>query len=52
MASNTRTTCFDTRLLCGLAGTTVTTYDLVSYGASPQSTSSAISRTCPYEGLF
>ncbi|KAJ5813153.1 hypothetical protein N7447_010176 [Penicillium robsamsonii] len=41
MASNTRMTCFDARLLRGLIGTTVTTYDLVSDGASPQSTSLA-----------
>ncbi|KAG2006430.1 hypothetical protein GB937_008718 [Aspergillus fischeri] len=39
MAPRTRTTCFDTRLLRGLVGTTVTTYDLVSDGASPESTS-------------
>ncbi|KAJ5135633.1 uncharacterized protein N7515_004911 [Penicillium bovifimosum] len=34
MASNTRITCFDARLLRGLVGTTVTTYDLVSDDAS------------------
>lgn len=36
-----RTTDFDARLLRGLVGTTVTTYDLVSDGASPKSTSLA-----------
>ncbi|CAG8924335.1 unnamed protein product [Penicillium salamii] len=41
MASNNRVTCFDARLLRGLVGTTVTTYDLVSDGASLQSTSLA-----------
>ncbi|KAJ5162052.1 hypothetical protein N7492_007444 [Penicillium capsulatum] len=41
MASDTRMTCFDARLLRGLVGTTATTYDLVSDGASPQSTSLA-----------
>ncbi|KAL3474926.1 hypothetical protein BJX99DRAFT_259846 [Aspergillus californicus] len=45
MVYKERTTCFDTRLLRGLVGTTVTTYDLVSDGASPQSTLSAVSRT-------
>ncbi|KAJ5301146.1 Methionine aminopeptidase 1 [Penicillium atrosanguineum] len=39
MVTNTRTTCFDARLLRGLVGTTVTTYDLVSDGASPEYTS-------------
>ncbi|KAJ5682070.1 uncharacterized protein N7477_002010 [Penicillium maclennaniae] len=41
MAPSIRTTCFDARLLRGLVGTTVTTYDLVSDGASPESTSPA-----------
>ncbi|GIJ90632.1 hypothetical protein Asppvi_009593 [Aspergillus pseudoviridinutans] len=39
MAPYIRTTIFDARLLRGLAGTTVTTYDLASDGASPESTS-------------
>ncbi|GIC92738.1 uncharacterized protein Aud_009209 [Aspergillus udagawae] len=43
MAPNIITTCFDARLLRGLVGTTVTTYDLVydpvSDGESPESTS-------------
>lgn len=43
MAYNTRTTCFDARLLRGLVGTTVTTYDLVSDVELPHS--SAVSRT-------
>ncbi|GFF39692.1 hypothetical protein IFM46972_05970 [Aspergillus udagawae] len=41
MAPATRTTCFDARWLRGLVGTTVTTYDLVLDGASPESTSPA-----------
>ncbi|OOQ83574.1 hypothetical protein PEBR_35559 [Penicillium brasilianum] len=41
MAPHTRTSCFDTRLLRGLVGTTVTTYDLVSDDASPESNSLA-----------
>jgi hypothetical protein len=43
MALRTRTTCFDARLIRGLVGTTITTYDLVSDGASPESTSLALS---------
>ncbi|KAF7172632.1 hypothetical protein CNMCM5623_004786 [Aspergillus felis] len=39
MTPPTRTTSFDARLVRGLIGTTVTTYDLVSDGASPESTS-------------
>lgn len=39
MAPNTRTTCFDARLLRGLVGTTINTYDLVSDGAALESTS-------------
>lgn len=39
MAPDTRTTCFDARLLRGLVGTAVTTYDLASDEASPDSTS-------------
>ncbi|KAJ6104746.1 hypothetical protein N7523_011066 [Penicillium sp. IBT 18751x] len=41
MTPYVRTTCFDARLLRGLVGTTVTTHDLVSDGASPESTSLA-----------
>ncbi|CAG8903157.1 unnamed protein product [Penicillium egyptiacum] len=41
MAPHTRTTCFDARLLRGLIGTMVTTYDLVSDGSSPEPTSLA-----------
>lgn len=41
MAYNTRTTCFDARLLRGLVGTIVTTSDLVSDGSSPEPTSLA-----------
>jgi len=36
-----QTPCFDARLIRGLVGTTVTTYDLVSEGASLESTSLA-----------
>lgn len=43
MTPHTRTSYFDARLLRGLVGTTVTTYDLVSDGASPESTSLAAS---------
>lgn len=41
MAPDTRTTCFDARLLRSLVGTVVTTYDLASDGASLDSTSLA-----------
>lgn len=41
MTGYIRTTIFDARLLRGLIGTTVTTYDLVSEGVSPESTSLA-----------
>jgi hypothetical protein len=41
MIPDARTTCFDVRLLRGLVGTMVTTYDLVPDGASPESTSLA-----------
>ncbi|KAJ5645474.1 hypothetical protein N7507_011485 [Penicillium longicatenatum] len=50
MALRIRTTCFDARLIRGLVGTTITTYDLVSDGASPESTSLALSSKSSRDG--